>query len=64
MKLRITIKQFKMEDSSTNPNFAVICSFIDIYGSKLNLPEVTFASLQAYLEETRYGLYYYHHTKL
>lgn len=46
----------KEEDGVHNdPNFAVICSFLDKYGELLGLQELSFAVLQTYLEDTRYG---------
>jgi len=39
----------------SDPNFAIVCSFIDRHGSLLNLPDVSFDALQRYLEEARFG---------
>jgi remodeling and spacing factor 1 len=39
----------------SDPNFAVICSFLDKYGQLLGLPEISFANLQSYLEDTKVG---------
>lgn len=38
-----------------DPNFAVICSFLNRYGDLLGIPKISFAELQTYLEETKYG---------
>ncbi|XP_064615181.1 remodeling and spacing factor 1-like [Liolophura sinensis] len=37
-----------------DPNFAVICSFLNRYGDLLGIPKISFAELQTYLEETKY----------
>uniref|UniRef100_A0A8D0CGB8 Remodeling and spacing factor 1b, tandem duplicate 1 n=1 Tax=Scleropages formosus TaxID=113540 RepID=A0A8D0CGB8_SCLFO len=34
------------------PSFAVVCSFLERYGSVLDLPELTFPQLERYLQET------------
>ena len=41
----------------SDPNFAVICSFLDKYGELLGLPEIPFIDLQDYLEDTKSGAY-------
>lgn len=38
-----------------DPNFAVICSFINNFGDKLILPEISFEELQESLEDTKAG---------
>ncbi|XP_048024416.1 remodeling and spacing factor 1 isoform X1 [Megalobrama amblycephala] len=35
-----------------SPGFAVVCSFLERYGSVLDLPELTFPQLERYLQET------------
>lgn len=40
----------------SDPNFAVICSFLDKYGELLGLPEISYVDLQEYLEDTKTGL--------
>jgi remodeling and spacing factor 1 len=37
----------------TDPNYAVICSFLDQFGELLGLPDLTFKDVQNYLEDTR-----------
>ncbi|KAH9512758.1 hypothetical protein Btru_038123, partial [Bulinus truncatus] len=39
-------------DCHKDPNFAVICSFFDKYSTSLGLPEISYADLQKYLEDT------------
>ena len=39
-------------DCHKDPNFAVICSFLDRYGELLALPNVSYANLEKYLEDT------------
>ena len=41
----------------SDPNFAVICSFLEKYGELLGLPDITFVDLQSYLEDTIAGAY-------
>lgn len=38
-----------------SPGFAVVCSFLERYGSVLDLPELTFPQLERYLQETSAG---------
>ncbi|KAL4220405.1 respiration factor rsf1 [Mactra antiquata] len=40
-------------DCLSNPNFAVICSFLDRYGESLSLPEIGYSDLQEYIEDTK-----------
>ncbi|XP_051952704.1 remodeling and spacing factor 1-like isoform X2 [Xyrauchen texanus] len=35
-----------------SPGFAVVCSFLERYGTALDLPELTFPQLERYLQET------------
>ncbi|XP_064638858.1 remodeling and spacing factor 1-like [Lineus longissimus] len=37
----------------SDPNYAVICSFLDQFGELLGLPDLTFKDVQNYLEDTR-----------
>ncbi|KAK7091013.1 hypothetical protein V1264_010732 [Littorina saxatilis] len=37
----------------SDPNFAVICSFVEKYGELLGLPDIPFVDLQDYLEDTK-----------
>lgn len=39
-------------DCHKDPNFAVICSFLDKYGSLLGLQPICYSDLQSYLEDT------------
>lgn len=56
-------KQGKMAAPSTtaglppasSPGFAVLCSFLERYGSVLDLPELNFSHLERYLQETSAG---------
>ena len=41
----------------SDPNFAVICSFLEKYGELLGLPDISFVDLQSYLEDTKVGAY-------
>lgn len=46
------------EDESvclSNPNFAVICSFLDKYGETLGLPTVGYKDLQEWIEDAKDG---------
>ena len=36
-----------------NPNFAVICCFMDKYGSYLGLPSMSYLQLQSLMEEKK-----------
>ena len=38
-----------------DPNFSVICSFLDKYSDLLGLPRISFEDLQRYLEDTKDG---------
>ena len=38
-----------------DPNFAVICSFLDRYCEHLALPSISYAELESWLEETKRG---------
>lgn len=38
-----------------SPGFAVVCSFLERYGSVLDLPELSFPQLERYLQETSAG---------
>jgi len=38
-----------------DPNFAVICSFLDKYGEMLGLPNISYVDLQHWIEDTKYG---------
>ena len=38
-----------------DPNFAVICSFIERYGEILGLPELSFIDLEKDLENSKQG---------
>lgn len=38
-----------------DPNFAVVCSFMQKYGDLLGIPELTFLTLEKYLTDTRAG---------
>ncbi|XP_052008393.1 remodeling and spacing factor 1 [Xyrauchen texanus] len=38
--------------TALSPSFAVVCSFLERYGSALDLPELTFPQLERYLQET------------
>lgn len=44
------------EECHSDPNFAVICSFLDRYGEILGLPEVSFTDLAKYLEDSKTGM--------
>lgn len=37
---------------ASSPGFAVLCSFLERYGSALDLPELNFSQLERYLQET------------
>uniref|UniRef100_A0A4W4HIQ7 Uncharacterized protein n=1 Tax=Electrophorus electricus TaxID=8005 RepID=A0A4W4HIQ7_ELEEL len=37
------------------PSFAVVCSFLERYGTALDLPELTFPQMERYLQETSSG---------
>ena len=41
--------------SESDPNFAIVCSFLVNHGSALNLPELSFNQLQTYFDDTKYG---------
>ena len=41
----------------SNPNFAVICSFLDRYGDSLGLPTVGYKDLQEWIEATTFSMY-------
>ena len=43
-------------DCHKDPNFAVICSFLDRYGYQIGLPELSYTELQEYLERTDDGM--------
>lgn len=38
-----------------SPGFAVVCSFLERYGSVLDLPELSFPQLERFLQETSAG---------
>lgn len=40
---------------ASSPGFAVLCSFLERYGSALDLPELNFSQLERYLQETSAG---------
>lgn len=42
-------------DCLSNPNFAVICSFLDRYGESLSLPDIGYSDLQEWIEDTKNG---------
>ena len=44
-------------DCHSDPNFAVICCFLEKYGDLLGLPDISFVDLQHYLEDTKAGAY-------
>ena len=39
-----------------DPNFAVICSFLDRYSEMLALPSISYSELESWIEETKRGL--------
>ncbi|CAG5136604.1 unnamed protein product [Candidula unifasciata] len=39
-------------DCHKDPNFAVVCSFLDKYGASLGLEPISYSDLQTYLEDT------------
>lgn len=45
----------------TDPNFAVICSFLSRYGALLRVPEISYVDLQEYIQCTSHGMAYLLH---
>ena len=45
-------------DIHKDPNFAVICSFIERYGELIGLPDLSFSDLQKHIEDNRSGVYF------
>ena len=39
----------------SEPNFAVICSFLDKYGETLGFPTISYVDLQRWIEDTKHG---------
>lgn len=51
-------------DCLNDPNFAVICNFLDRYGEMIGLGDISYTDLQTWLEDTKHGawnwaLFYY-----
>lgn len=42
-------------DCLNDPNFAVICNFLDRYGELIGLGDISYADLQTWLEDTKHG---------
>ena len=38
-----------------DPNFTVVCSFLDKYGELLGISKISFNSLQTHVKDTRFG---------
>lgn len=41
--------------AAVGPSFAVICSFLERFGSLLDVPEMSFPQLERYLQDTDSG---------
>ena len=39
-----------------DPNFAVICSFLDRYSEILALPNISYSELESWIEDTKRGV--------
>lgn len=44
-------------DCLNDPNFAVICNFLDRYGEMIGLGDISYADLQTWLEDTKHGVW-------
>ena len=44
------------ESCHKEPNFAVICSFLEKYGELLGLPNISFLDLKCFLENETSGM--------
>lgn len=42
-------------DCLNDPNFAVICNFLDRYGELMGLNDISYTDLQTWLEDTKHG---------
>lgn len=42
-------------DCLNDPNFAVICNFLDRYGEMIGLGDISYTDLQTWLEDTKHG---------
>ena len=49
------LKMAEVSAVQSDPNFAIVCSFIDRHGSLLNLPDISFEALQRCIDETRFS---------
>lgn len=44
-------------DCLNDPNFAVICNFLDRYGEMIGLGDISYTDLQTWLEDTKHGVW-------